>query len=54
MIKELESIRWFDWDVEKIINERERLENLVKFDMLHYYESYNKRKPDIKNDKEKR
>lgn len=45
---QLEEIGWFYWPIEKVLEERKRLEGIVGFDMERYKKEYCIRKPDLK------
>ena len=39
-VKKILAIRWWDWDIEEIIDRRSELESLVGFDIDRYWKSY--------------
>lgn len=47
--EELEKTQWFRWPIEKVLEERKRLEKTVGFDMERYRKEYCFRKPDLKD-----
>lgn len=46
-IKKLEEIKWYEWPVEKVIENKNFLESIVGFDIDTYKENYCKRKKDM-------
>jgi acetyltransferase-like isoleucine patch superfamily enzyme len=45
---ELEKTKWFDWDIQKIIENKDMLEEIVGFDIDKFKENYFKRRNDMK------
>jgi acetyltransferase-like isoleucine patch superfamily enzyme len=48
IINELERIKWFDWDIERIINNREYLESIVGFKHNNFNKNYFSKKEVLK------
>lgn len=45
---ELEQIKWYEWDVQQIIENKDTIEEIVEFDIDKFKENYFKRRDDLK------
>jgi carbonic anhydrase/acetyltransferase-like protein (isoleucine patch superfamily) len=44
-IAELERIRWYEWDIDKVIENKSRLEGIVNFDLDNFKAAQMSKKP---------
>ncbi len=47
-ITQLEELKWYEWDIKKIIENKEMLEKIVEFDIDKFKKNYFERRNDVK------
>lgn len=47
-IQKLEDTKWYEWDIQQIIKNKDMLEEIVRFDIDKFKENYFKRRDDMK------